>query len=754
MKAKRMGARMALVGVILAGLLSACGAQLEPTFVVPTTAVEGVGYDARLPHLRVGGDHAYPPFEFLNDHGEPDGFNIELVRRVAEIMGLSITIELTEWSEARRRLEHGEVEMLAGMYRTPAREQIHSFTVPHFVASYALFVPRSSNVVHLDDVANGVIIVHAGDLAHDYILENGIGREVVAVENWQEVLTLLDEGGGDAALFGMGQGTRKVQNLRLRNIRMIEAPVLRRPYAMAVQRDDAQLLAVLNEGLNVLKSTGEFDELYRRWFGLLEFPGWWHTRTARIVIALAAIGVALFGATLLWVILLRRQVAAQTAELRGALENSEATQRALEHANRAKSRFLANVSHELRTPLNGVMGMTDLLARTSLDGEQRRFTEMISGASGQLFRVLSDLLDVSHAEAGSLSVTSAPFRLSDLVRWLEPTLRSINRCDGVDLGFTFDGPDATVQGDSERIAQIVINLTTNAIKFTEAGWVNVTIRHRSELLEIEVRDTGCGIDPADLDRVFEPFSRAARQGQRAVGGLGLGLSIVRSLVDLLDGTVSVDSTPSRGSRFHVALPLPICSQEEPSSSETTQRERDASDSAEGRTARSRGSFEGLSILVAEDEAINRLYLTQLLKNRTCTVTAVGNGREAADAAQANRFDLILMDLSMPILDGLDATRMIREWENQHDIPSQPIIALTAHAYPEHLERCREAGMDGYVAKPYTEASLTAEIERVISESISGATIPARRPRRAVGDPRPSAPASRGEPRWPPDEGAG
>lgn len=475
-----------------------------------------------------------------------------------------------------------------------------------------------------------------------------------------------------------------------------------------------------------------------------------------MVIVLAATGVAGLGAALLWVILLRRQVAAQTAELRGALENSEATQRALEHANRAKSRFLANVSHELRTPLNGVMGMTDLLARTSLDGEQRRFTEMISGASGQLYRVLSDLLDVSHADAGSLSVASAPFRLSDLVRWLEPTLRSINRCDGVELDFSFDGPDATVHGDSERIAQIVINLTSNAIKFTETGWVNVAIRHRSELLEIDVRDTGCGIEPADLDRVFEPFSRAARQGQRAVGGLGLGLSIVRSLVDLLDGTVTVESTPSRGSRFYVAIPLPICTQEEPSSCETAQHGGDASDAVRGETAPRNGdrACEGLSVLVAEDEAINRLYLTQLLQNHACTVVSANNGREAADAAQANRFDLILMDLSMPILDGLGATREIREWEKEHKVPRQPIIALTAHAYPEHLERCREAGMDGYVAKPYTEASLTAEIERVMSESISAATIPAPRPRRAAGDPRQPAQASRGEPRWPPDEGAG
>ncbi len=702
-KVRPVRVRAALLCVVLSAVLGSCGAPLGPSIDVVTIPVEGIAFGDGVPHVRVGGDHAYRPFEFINDDGEPDGFNIELVRRIAQIMNLPITIELTEWGEARRRLEQGEIRMLAGMYRTPAREQLHSFTVPHFVASYALFVPQSSTVLGLDDVADGEIIVHRGDLAHDFVVENRIGREIVAVDNWLEVLTRLDAGEGDAALFGMGQGAREIQRRRLRNIRMIEAPVLRRPYAMAVQRDDTQLLAVLNEGLNVLKSTGEFDELYRRWFGVLDDPAWWQTRTARVVIAAAVIGIGVSLAALLWVVLLRRRVGEKTAELRLALEKSEVAQRELEQANRAKSRFLANVSHELRTPLNGVMGMTELLSRTSLAGDQRRFTEMIAGASGQLYRVLSDLLDVSRAEAGSLSVSRSLFRLSDLVHWLEPTLRSIDRHENVELNFIFDGPSATVHGDSERIAQIVINLVTNAIKFTESGSVDVAIRHRDETLEIDVRDSGSGMESAELDRIFEPFTRLDSSSGRDAGGLGLGLSIVRSLVELLGGAVTVNSEPSRGSRFHVRLPLPTAFEDEPPGA-------DAAPPAH--------SFAGLSVLVAEDEVINRLYLTQLLKNRACIVTTASNGREAADAAMAQRFDLILMDLSMPGLDGLGAAGLIREWETQHDVPRQPIIALTAHAYPEHIDHCREAGMDGYVTKPYTEAHLAAEIQRVIADASS------------------------------------
>ena len=731
MKVRPVRARVALLCVLLSAVLGSCGAPLGPAIDVGTIPVEGIAFGDDMPHVHIGGDHSYPPFEFINDDGEPDGFNIELVRRIAEIMGLSVTIELTEWGEARRRLEQGEIGMLAGMYRTPAREKLHSFTVPHFVASYALFVPRSSTVLGLNDVGDGVIIVHRGDLAHDYVVENALGREIVAVDNWHEVLIRLDAGEGDVALFGMGQGTREIQRRRLRNIRMIEAPVLRRPYAMAVQRDNAQLLAILNEGLNVLKSTGEFDELYRRWFGVLDDPAWWRSRTARVVIAAAVIGIGVSLAALLWVILLRRRVGEKTAELRRALEKSEAAQRELEQANRAKSRFLANVSHELRTPLNGVMGMTDLLSRTSLAADQRRLTEMIAGASGQLYRVLSDLLDVSRAEAGSLSVARSLFRLSDLVHWLEPTLRSIDRHESVEFDFNFDGPSATVHGDSERIAQIVINLVTNAIKFTDSGSVDVAIRHRDETLEIDVRDTGCGMQPAELERIFEPFTRVDRHGANTAAGLGLGLSIVRSLVELLGGTVTVHSVPSRGSRFHVTLPLPTAFEDEPPGADASSRANAApnGDAAAGAIAGETSeapappghSFDGLSVLVAEDEVINRLYLTQLLKNHACIVTTASNGREAADAATVQRFDLILMDLSMPGLDGLEAARLIRDWERQQDVSRQPIIALTAHAYPEHIDHCREAGMDGYVTKPYTEAHLAAEIERVISGDSAGTT---------------------------------
>jgi ABC-type amino acid transport substrate-binding protein len=332
--------------------------------------------------LVAGGDHQYPPFEFLDDQGQPDGFNIAVLERIAAIMDLDITIELSVWSEARRRLEEGEVDMLGGMYRTAAREQLHDFSIPLFIASYGLFVPDGSPIRGAGDLYDAVIIVHEGDLAHDYVLEEGIGAEVLAVPEWPDVLRALAEGRGDCAIFGMGQGMREIRRAEYRDIRMFETPLFRRAYSMAVAKGDAERLAILNEGLGVLKASGEFDRIYQEWFGILETRSWWYTSQARNLMMVVAVGILLTLVILGWVVLLRRQVHRKTTQLSEALVESERIQHELERANETKTRFLANVSHELRTPLHGVMGMTDLLVKTELDADQSNLVSMIQGASG------------------------------------------------------------------------------------------------------------------------------------------------------------------------------------------------------------------------------------------------------------------------------------------------------------------------------------------------------------------------------------
>ncbi|MFW6368927.1 MAG: transporter substrate-binding domain-containing protein [Spirochaetota bacterium] len=672
-------------------------------------------------NITVGGDWAYPPFEFLDEHGEPDGFNIELLRRIAEVMNINVTIDLTNWSEARRRLETGEVDMLAGMYRTRQRQALHDFTVPHFSASYGLFVPAGSPLREFEELEGRRVIVHEGDLAHDFVENQDIDCTVVAVADWVDVIPALSEGRGDAALFGMGQGMSEVRREGYNNIEMIERPVFRQAYAMAVPKGDSELLAVLNEGLTVLKETGEFDELYEKWFGVLESRSWWDTRVARVLLAvLGLVGIAaLVGAG--WVVSLRMQVARQTCRLREALSESTAARTELVRANAMKSRFVATASHELRTPLHGVMGMTELLRGTSLNEYQSSLVEMMQSATGQLRRILSDLLDYSRIDSGRLSISVAPFRFAEMTGWLEPVLREMAEKEGLEFRFDCDGEDTIVEGDRERIAQIIINLVDNAVKFTQAGGLHVGVTHCREVLTVVVSDTGPGIPGDAIDGIFDPFVQLGAPEVPGNAGLGLGLPIVRSLAESMGGTITVESTVGVGSAFTVKMPLPGSGETDESviSSHPEGENEAGSQSSEGRHIEghdlARGCLSSKVVLMAEDEAINRLVLASHLENSGATVVTASDGVQAVEAVKLQRPALVLMDVSMPIMTGTEATRRIREWEKAEGFSATPIIALTAHACNEDIARFFELGMDGYVAKPFKAAELFSEIARVCGE---------------------------------------
>ncbi|SIQ76361.1 Signal transduction histidine kinase [Alkalispirochaeta americana] len=699
---------LALLAVLTASLITCTIRQERSVLFEQGSQPEFIPSLETTRSIVVGGDWDYPPFEFINARGEPDGFNIAILNHIALIMGLDITIELTSWAEARRRIQSGEIDMLAGMYRSPEREDLHEFTVPHLIASYGIFVRKGSPITGPGDLGNAVILVQEGDLGHDYALTHELGREIVTVRDWTQVLKALSDGTGDCAIFGMGQGMREIRQENYTNLQMLHPPLFRRPYGMAVRKGDAELLAILNEGLSILNSTGLHDTIYQEWFGVLETPSFWQSRTAGILLALVggALAAVLWSAG--WIFLLRRQVARKTSQLQDALAQAE-------QANNAKSRFLASVSHELRTPLQGIMGMIDLLGQKDLDQEAQAQIHMLRGASEQLLRVLSDLLDVSRITVGTLSVKSNPFDLPPLVQWLEQTLHLAARQKGLHFSFSCQDLPRSVVGDQERIAQIVINLASNAIKFTPQGEVSVSFVYRQGRLFLTVQDTGPGLTHQELSRIFDPFVQLDQSSPAKTAGLGLGLSIVHSVVDLLGGEITVESEPGKGTTFHLSVPLPLASspgKEDPPNPVVIPPEPGPPPRATA-PARETASLEGLRLLVAEDEAINRLYLVRILEQQGCLVTATENGQEALNQARQNHYDLILMDVSMPEMDGIEATRAIRQWEQDQNRKPQPIIALTAHAFADDITLFLEAGMNSYVPKPYKARQLLQEISNTI-----------------------------------------
>jgi signal transduction histidine kinase/CheY-like chemotaxis protein len=367
-------------------------------------------------------------------------------------------------------------------------------------------------------------------------------------------------------------------------------------------------------------------------------------------------------------------------------------------ADKAKSTFLANASHELRTPMNGIIGMADLLCQTDLTTEQREFTNTLMLCAQQMLALINNILDYSKIEAGRMEQDPEPFGVRALVTSVEAMMRESARIKNIDFVVEIDSEvPQTLIGDSVKIVQILSNLVSNAIKFTVAGQVRIHVQHLdpSGHVRFTVEDTGIGINPGDTGKIFTAFTQADASTTRRFGGTGLGLAISKQLVELMGGTISVESLPGVGSTFCFTLPLhPF---EELSAPPTLPpKERSILQRFDAK------------ILVVEDNPVNQIVLLRHLKQLGYTSVDVGNnGLQAVAAVDGTDYDMILMDCQMPEMDGFEATKIIRSRNIDKSIP---IIAITALSNPDELERCRAVGMDGFLQKPYTREQLEATLQ--------------------------------------------
>ncbi|MEJ5368091.1 MAG: ATP-binding protein [Bryobacteraceae bacterium] len=410
---------------------------------------------------------------------------------------------------------------------------------------------------------------------------------------------------------------------------------------------------------------------------VLELPAAAQLRTLRLwLLGAAALALVIS----LWVILLRRAVRRQTAEIRRLM--IEARQ-----SEEAKSRFLANMSHEIRTPLNGILGMAELALESRPSPEIRSYLETIRSSGRALLEIVNDVLDLSCIEKGRMRFEPAPFALRQMVEEILPLFGTLAEEKGLRLEASLDPAlPEVVQGDAGRIRQVLVNLLGNAVKFTHSGWVRLEIRPEDGArVRFSVCDSGPGIPHEKQKEIFRAFVQGDSSSTRQYGGAGLGLTISDHLVRLMGGELKLESEPGRGACFQFSIPLP------------------AAEPAPGPAEEEipvNPSPRGLRILVAEDNEINRRALESLLRRDGHFLRFASDGAEAVEKSRTDRFDAILMDVQMPGLDGLEATRQIRALESAVKRARTPIIGLTAHAFPEDARRCLAAGMDGYLAKPY------------------------------------------------------
>lgn len=637
------------------------------------------------------GDRDLAPYEFLVN-GVPRGANVDLANAIGRVLGRKVEVDLVDWSQAQARVRAGQGDALTMLGKTPEREAEFAFTQETFPVNFALFVREGGLTGDQglpESLRTGRIGVTQGGLARNLLQKAYPQATFVIVENLLDGTRRLRSGEIDAFGAQLWSQTFLLSELGIRGITHLP-PFAERFGNIAVRHGNEALRAELDRAITQIKASGEFDEIIEHWSS---------TRLQLVsentIIALSVAGgvmaaVLLFlSAGLVWMGRQRAALEREVEERRKAERAAQESQLKLEAADRNKDRFIATLAHELRNPLAPISNAVHLLElRGSESSDARWARQVISRQTAHLTRLIDDLLDVGRITSGKLELRREPCLLSHLIADATEASQPLIARAQHRLDVRMPMEPVWVNVDKARLVQVVMNLLTNAAKYSpERGEIVLRAELRGEALQLVVEDRGVGIAADQLEHIFEMFHQEGRSRPHAAGGLGIGLWLTRELVQLHGGTIAAESEGAgKGSRFVVSIPSARCQ----------------APAAPGRP-HPHAATAPLRALVVDDNVDNAESTALLLRTRGCDVQAVYDGEQALAAADRASFDLVLLDLGMPRLDGHEVCRRLRStgWGKR-----ARIVAMTGWGTETDKQATQSAGFDGHLVKPVDPAALT------------------------------------------------
>lgn len=636
------------------------------------------------PVITLAPDPNWAPVEFFDDQGRYSGMTADYVALLEKRLGLKFhVLRMSSWEQVIQDALEGRIDVLPGVVKTPKRTERLLFTDNYLSLPSVIIVnKKETEPVTMADLRGKRVAVVAGYAIQEYLERNHPHIHLDFVSSPEEGLRQVSFGHTYAFIGSLATTSHIIEKEMLTNLHVAGQAEYSWELSFSTHRTAPLLRRILNKGLASITKE-ERQAIFAKWI-LVRKEGWSPTRE-QIIGFLVAVASLLVIGVFIWNRMLVREVDLRTAELREAKSQAEA-------AANAKSEFLAAITHELRTPLTTVLGAAQVMEQAGTDGHDPRLLSDLKNAGQYLGALIDNVLNLSSIEQGKVEIVNRPFALPPLLEEAVAMLKPRAREKGLEL--TYRGRDLPeyISADPVGLRQIVTNLLNNAIKYTAEGRVGLEVELESStpgrgVLLAAVSDTGPGIPDKQRETIFMPFEQAAQGGDHR-RGFGLGLAICRRLVEAMGGTMGLESEPGSGSRFWFTLPFNLASAEAAVPDEKR--------------------FGPRKILLVEDDRVNLGILTSLLENDDHQVVAVDNGWAASEAVDREGFDLVLMDVRMPGLDGFETTALIRGQPGR-GIDELPIYALTAMVSQDVVARCREAGMNGVIAKPLRLADLDATL---------------------------------------------